>query len=49
MSMRSEFAILPAGPHVGVALDMLAHFIREEAHRYEKACPCRPLSWRATR
>ena len=33
MSMRSECAILPTGPHVDVALDMLADFIREEAHR----------------
>jgi len=44
MSMRSECAILPTGPHVDVALGMLADFIREEAHRYEKVCPCRPLS-----
>ena len=44
MSMRSECAILPRGPHVDVALGMLADFIREEAHRYEKVCSCRPLS-----
>src|SRR6185369_2017229 len=44
MSMRSEYAILPTGPHVDVALGMLADFILEEAHRYEKVCPCRPLS-----
>jgi hypothetical protein len=41
--MRSECDILPTGPHVDVAMGMLADFIREEAHRYEKVSPCRPL------
>ena len=49
MSMRSECAILPTGPHVDVALGMLADFIREEAHRDEEVSPAGRCPWRATR
>ena len=49
MSMRSECAILPTGPHVDVALGMLADFIREEAPGTRRSAPAGRCPWRATR